>query len=456
MTRKKTMAMDFYKMDVLNNEILDQLECFSLMPMVVFNENKLLYANGFYLDAIEEKSLDMQFHNIYKDISDLYQYNRQEIRVKNKKGDVFYFDAMIKPVVYNKQPATFAMLIDISDRKKYEKNVAQIARLRALIIEISNSILDSVDLNDFYNFVLTTTLKAIDKSTLGTILILKDKQFNTVASYGYSEDIFDFHLPLKEAFIYKETDGRMDSVVNITDTSSLPYYIAVKTSFGEEVYIHSSLSAPIYFQGELYGIINIDSLEKNAFSEDDIKSIQFISKSIEIAITNRLLYEEKAYLSRYDRITGLYNRHFFDEHSEIMVNKAARYDEVFHLVMIDVDNLKQINDQFSHLVGDKLIRKVASTLKESMRESDIFARYGGDEFVGMLFNTTKEDVTTKLENLSKQLLDSSIIKNNEKIDVEISFGVSSFGVDGYSINDLIRIADDRMYLCKNKKKAQYK
>ncbi len=444
--------MDFFQMDLLNDETLDQLERFSLMPMVVFNEQKLLYANNFYLNAIDEQSIDPIFHNIFKGISDLYQYKRQEVQVKNKKGDIFYFDVMFKPVVFDKQPATFAMLIDISDRKKYEQNVVQIARLRALIIEISNSILDSVDLNDFYNFVLITTLKAIDKSTLGTILILKDNCFDTIASYGYSEEIFDFHLPLEEAFIFKETDGKMDRVINISDTSSLPYYITVKTSFGDDVYIHSSLSAPIFFQGELYGLINVDSLEKNAFNDDDIKSIEFISKSIEIAITNRLLYEEKSYLSRSDRLTGLYNRHFFDPHVDIVIKKAARYEEIFHLVMIDVDNLKKINDRYSHVNGDRIIEKVAAIIKESMRESDIFARYGGDEFVGLLHNISKEDTLSKMKYLNEKLTQSPIFVDNETIHAEISYGVSTFGEDGYTINDLIRHADDRMYACKNNKK----
>jgi len=444
--------MDFHHIDLLNHTILEQLERFTLMPMVVFNEHRLLYANIYFQDAIKEETIDPIFNNIYHDIDHLNREPRQEIRVKNSFGETYYFDVMLKTVVYDKKPATFALLVDISDRKKYEQNVAQIAKLRALIIEISNSILDSTDLESFYNFVLNTTLKALDKSTLGTILILEEDYFHTAASVGYSKEVFTFKLPYKESFIYKETNGRVDRIVNIVDATQLSYYIPVTTEYGEQVYIHSALSAPIYFQGKLYGLINVDSLEPFAFSEDDIKSIEFISKSIEIAITNRLLYEEKAYLSRFDRVTGLYNRHFFDEHSDIIIKRATRYDEHFHLVMIDVDNLKHVNDEYSHLVGDEIITLVAQLIKNSMRESDVFARYGGDEFVGLLFNASVDDLIVKFEELNNVLKQTPIPYQGKSIYSSISYGIATFNDDGNTIYDLIRVADDRMYAYKNAQK----
>lgn len=444
--------MDLLQFDNLDQQLLNQLELFTTLPMVVFNHEKLLFFNNTFINSIEEDEIDVVFHNVYHDIDNVNDYKRQEIKIKNKKGNVFYFDAVLKPVVYKQRQAIFAMLMDISDRKKYEQNVAQIAKLRALIIEISNSILDSQDLDDFFDFVLMTTLKALTKSTLGTILVLDGTHFKTAASYGYSDDIYQFKLPLEEAFIYKETDGKVDRIINIKDASKLSYYIPVTTSYGEQVYIHSSLSAPIYFQDELYGIISIDSLEKNAFDEDDIKSIEFISKSIEIAITNRLLYEEKAYLSRYDRITGLYNRHFFDEHIQMVIKRAQRYDESFHLVMLDLDDLKKINDVYSHVIGDKAIEKVAHTIKDFMRDSDVFARYGGDEFVGVLFYGNKEDVLAKLDHLNKQLKISPLKTDQGDIIVSVSFGVATFNVDGTTIDELIRHADDEMYVYKNTQK----
>lgn len=444
--------MDFIHIDLLNQQTLEQLERFTLMPIVVFDEQHLLYSNIYFQDAIKEESIDPVFNNLYHDIDINNYFKKQEIKVKNSFGEVFYFDVMIKQVLFNKKPAFFALLIDISDRRLYEQNLTQTSKLRALIAEISQSILDSTDLNSFYNFVLNTTLKALEKSTLGTILILEGTHFVTIASVGYSSEVFDFKLPLSESFIFKETNGAMNRIINIQDTTRLSYYIPVTTDYGDEIYIKSALSAPIYFQGKLYGLINLDSLSTNAFTDDDIHSIEFISKSIEIAITNRLLYEEKVHLSRFDRLTGLYNRHFFDEYCDMVIKRANRYDEHFHLTMVDVDDLKMINDEYSHLVGDEIIARVAFLLKQNMRDSDIFARYGGDEFIGLLFNSKMECLIDKFELINEELKKTPFEYQGNLIYTSISFGIATFKDDGSSIYDLIRVADDRMYAYKNEHK----
>jgi diguanylate cyclase (GGDEF)-like protein len=445
--------MDFIHIDLLTQKTLEQLELFTLMPMVVFDEQQLLYSNINFQDAIKEENINPIFNNLYHDIDLLNYHKKQEIKVKNSFGEVFYFDAMIKQVIFNKKPAFFALLIDISDRRLYEENLKQISKLRALIAEISQSILDSTDLESFFNFVLNTTLKALDKSTLGTILRLDNDHFITVASSGYSSEIFNFKLPVSESFIFKETNGAMNRIINIEDTTKLSYYIPVTTEYGDEIFINSALSAPIYFQGKLYGVINLDSLSSHAFTDDDMQAIEFISKSIEIAITNRLLYEEKAHLSRFDRLTGLYNRHFFDEYYNVVIKRANRYNESFHLIMIDVDDLKKVNDQYSHLVGDDIISKVASLLKQNMRDSDIFARYGGDEFIGLLFNAKIECLIDKFELINDELKKTPFEYQGSYIYTSVSYGIANFNDDGNSIYDLIRVADDRMYDYKKCHKA---
>jgi diguanylate cyclase (GGDEF)-like protein len=448
--------MEFNHIDLLDQRTLDQLERFTLMPMVVFNEHKLLYSNVFYQDAINEEKIDDQFNNLYYDIDHLNHSPRQEVRVKNSFGETFYFDIQLKQVIYEKKPALFAILLDITDRKSYIKKVDQFTKLRELIVEISDSILNITDIDSFYSLVLKTTLKALDKSTLGTILILDGDHFYTAASVGYSMDVSTFKLPLEQSFIYQETQGRLDQIVKIDEATKLPNYIPVTTEYGEEVYIHSTLSAPIYLQGILYGLINVDSLRPSAFNDDDVKSIEFISKSIEIAITNRLLYEEKSYLSRFDRITKLYNRHFFDEHCDVVIKRAQRYSESFHLVIIDIDDLKLANDKYSHLVGDEIIILVSNLIKQSIRDSDIFARYGGDEFVGLLFNSNYEQLVEKFEQLNQTLMKSSVEYQGSKIYSSISYGIATFSEDGNTIYELIRVADDRMYEYKSSQKDQSK
>jgi diguanylate cyclase (GGDEF)-like protein len=436
----------------LNRETLDQLERFTNMPVLVFNEHGVLYYNAYYPDAIHENTINPVFHNLYNDIDHANLSKTQEVHIKNSLGEVYCFDATLKRVVFENTPAIYALLVSLHDEIEVRNELYQIEKLRELIIEISNSILDDMDIDQFYEYILSTALKAIDKTTLGTILVLDGAYLYPVASVGFSDEVMSLKIKLDETFIYQATKGKMDRIVNIPDLSLIQTYIKIKTEYGDEVQIESTLSAPFHFKGNLFGFINIDSLNKNAFNASDIKSIEFIVKSIEIAITNRLLYEEKVYLSRYDRVTGLYNRHFFDEQSNILIKKAKRYDESFHLIMIDIDNLKVINDQYSHLVGDEIIAQVAAIIKLNIRESDIFVRYGGDEFVGILFNFESQHIHEKFKTLSLDLSRLPIRYQNVEVHAEVSYGIAKFKEDGESIYELIRVADERMYTHKNEKK----
>lgn len=431
---------------------LEEYGKLSNMPMLVFNQDKVLFANKWFLSCINESQLDPIYHNIIGQV--LINGNQQphEITLVNKKGETFYLDSFLSKVVYNKIPAYFALLYQVNERIKFKQEQAKISKLRQLIIDISQSILDDSKLDDFFDFVLKKALQASDKAQLGTILILKDDVFYVGASYGYDEDIQQFKLPAKQSFTYQQTNGKFDQIVNVKDTSGLPFYIPVKTDYGDQVFIGSSLSAPIHVQGEFYGMVNLDAIEKNAFCDEDIQSLEYIRNSIEIAITNRLLYEEKVYLSQYDQVTSLHNRYFFEKHSEYVLKRAKRYNEEFHLVIMDIDNLKQVNDTYGHVVGDMHIHQVAKTIKDTIRASDVFARYGGDEYVGLLFNASVEDVNRIFESIRLSLAQSPINHDDTLIAISISYGVATFPSDGFSINELIHVADKRMYSLKENTK----
>ena len=432
----------------INDHTIEQLELLTQMPMIIYDEQGILYVSNLFKKKFYSHDFENQKDDLFPYFNNIRDHQRKEIQLITNQNESFWFDIIAKPVLYNNKPAMFVVLIDISDRKVAENNAIKTAKLRTLIIDISQSILESSDLKVFFNSVLANTLKAIDKSTLGTILVLDGQHLSTIASFGYSKKIDSFRILLTESFIYNKTNGKLDEIVNITDTEVLPFGFPVETSQGEQIFVKSALSAPIYFQKKLYGIINIDSIEKNAFDDDDVQSLQFISNSIEVAITNRLLYEEKAYLSKYDQITGLHNRHFFAEHSEVVLKKAIRYQESFNLVMIDIDNLKQVNDQYGHIIGDQLIKHVAHQLKHDLRESDVFARYGGDEFIGLLFNASYQDAVIKMEQIAQQLKQTPMMDHLVPIMGSISFGISSFPHDGTTIDELIHVADSRMYLYK--------
>ncbi len=164
------------------------------------------------------------------------------------------------------------------------------------------------------------------------------------------------------------------------------------------------------------------------------RAISVICISKEITDRKRM-EDELRRLSTHDALTNLYNRHFFEE--EVARIQDSRLFPV-SIVMMDLDDLKKVNDQHGHAAGDALIRKAAQVLKESFRVEDIIARFGGDEFVVLLPETGSSEAQVIIDRLRA---------NTEKqADPLLGFSIgSATGEKGSSLPDLMRLADDRMY-----------
>jgi diguanylate cyclase (GGDEF)-like protein len=157
------------------------------------------------------------------------------------------------------------------------------------------------------------------------------------------------------------------------------------------------------------------------------------------------LYEETIYLSRYDKLTNIFNRRYFEEIFEVYFNKALRYSEEFQLVIFDLNGLKIVNDSYGHLAGDKYIETFANKLKNNVRTSDILARYGGDEFIAIYWGTNLKSLDIKLEELHQQLKNNPFSFEGNEIECSFSYGIASYPQEALSYNQLVKVADDRMY-----------
>ncbi|GKT34236.1 diguanylate cyclase, partial [Aduncisulcus paluster] len=178
--------------------------------------------------------------------------------------------------------------------------------------------------------------------------------------------------------------GKMKKSVLINDLSQfLTENIPDMADSSSGRYINASLCSPILVEGEVIGLLNLDSTMVGAFDDSDLDLAEYMREQLEIALTRRQLYDKIVYLSRHDEVTGLYNRRFFEEFAERTLKRSRRYDEKFCLAVFDLNGLKQVNDNYGHQCGDEIIKTFAKALRESFRETDILGRYGGDEFVGI-------------------------------------------------------------------------
>lgn len=147
-----------------------------------------------------------------------------------------------------------------------------------------------------------------------------------------------------------------------------------------------------------------------------------------------------------DQLTNLYNRHYLLEYSERKVAKSNRHDEIFSVLMIDIDHFKSFNDKHGHLYGDKVLQKISNQLRNNIRAEDVVARLGGEEFVIVLDCCRLKDCKAKAESL-RSIIEADNFDGNK---VTISIGVAQFKNNKETFTDLIERADAALYLAKEK------
>ena len=150
--------------------------------------------------------------------------------------------------------------------------------------------------------------------------------------------------------------------------------------------------------------------------------------------------------ARRDALTGLPNRAAFEQHLQDEIARARRYGRTLALALFDVDRFKLINDRFGHPAGDEALRLIARVLQSSLRQSDAVFRYGGDEFAALCPETPREVMARVLERLEENLRG---LGDERRADLlSVSWGVAAWPADATEITELLRVADARLYVCK--------
>jgi diguanylate cyclase (GGDEF)-like protein len=147
-------------------------------------------------------------------------------------------------------------------------------------------------------------------------------------------------------------------------------------------------------------------------------------------------------ISYIDSLTQLYNQRYIIEKVDGELMKSFKKSGNLAILFIDVNNFKEINDKLGHEAGNTLLYQIAQTIRKQVRLNDIVGRYGGDEFICVLFNISKEEAKQILERIQKSIMEMDICQKHK---VSISGGVSIFPDDGINLKELIKVADKRMY-----------
>ena len=203
---------------------------------------------------------------------------------------------------------------------------------------------------------------------------------------------------------------------------------------------------PVIDLKRVYGIIRIDSYEKDVFTLSDQKTLINIAHLASLAASNAKLYRLKLELAVTDSLTGLKTHAFYKEH---LIKMIADNDS-FCVIFIDVDDFKQINDTYGHVVGDKVLINISKKMKDA--NADVTARYGGEEFALIKKGLTVKQGVELAEKIRKNVENLNIAIRRRKLKVTVSAGVAVYPESGRSAESIMSKVDHAMYSAKKRGK----
>lgn len=215
--------------------------------------------------------------------------------------------------------------------------------------------------------------------------------------------------------------------------------------------VKSALEVPMIISGRVLGFIDIwECREERIWSEEEIRVCQTLSNQAAIAIENARLYSEILQLAVTDMLTGIYNRRGLFEAGQRELNRTRRSKRPLSAIMLDIDHFKEVNDAYSHTIGDQVLKELVKICRKNLREIDIIGRYGGEEFVVLLPETHFPRAQQIAERLRLHIAKRPLQTDAGPIAITVSMGIACTTDGKLELATLLDRTDSAMYSAKHK------
>ena len=327
-----------------------------------------------------------------------------------------------------------------------EKKVAVLSTLN----EVGKSFTSTLD----FATVLRLVIKKINvlfRATSSTLFLVDSAQqdlYCKIAIGKHSKEIKNVRFKVGEGVLGEVARTGKFSILNnmARNTNTITDIYNLFPS-----YIHSIVCVPLKTKDRILGIIALVDCSEETLNPEDIFLLSTIAEYSAIAIENAIYVEQIQDLIITDECTSLYNIRHFNNMIEKELARSRRYNHNLSLVLFDLDHFKKVNDQYGHVCGSFLLKEIGCLIKQNLRDVDSAYRYGGDEFLLLLPQTSKKDAFTVAERFCNLFSQNPIkLKKGVHVKITASFGVTSFPEDGNDRNELVFLADRVIYQIKQR------
>jgi diguanylate cyclase (GGDEF)-like protein len=359
-------------------------------------------------------------------------------------------DFIVKPFNEAELVARVRAQTRISD---FYSEVAEDKRNLESMLAISNAVSATLDPAEVLN-IIVNRVATVTGALRCSIVLTASKDEGYVLATNDNPKINDLKLDLAKYPEIKEVMNTK-SPLALEDILNHPLMSGVKDRI-RDLKDMSVLIVPIVIQDEMLGTLFLRTRRKESgFSKKEVDFCKIVANASFRAIKNARRFEkvsqEKDKLKKIavtDALTTLYNHNFFYTRLGEEFDRAVRYETRLSLIMMDIDDFKQINDRYGHRTGDDVLKEVAAMIKRGVRKTDFVARYGGEEFAIIMPHTTTDGAIEEAERL-RELIASHAYAGLIEETITMSFGVASYPEIGVmSSGDFVDRADDALYNAK--------
>ena len=222
-----------------------------------------------------------------------------------------------------------------------------------------------------------------------------------------------------------------------------------KISYLREEGIVFLVILPLISENNTQGFFFLASRVVRDFDFDFASLLTIVANHVTHIIDKLKLFQETRILSITDGLTGLHNTRYFYRCLDLEIARTNRYGNPFSLMIFDIDNFKQLNDNYGHQAGDEVLQELAKIFKSISRETDTIVRYGGEEFIIILPNTPEEETISMANRIRNTVQENTFIVDfNERVKITVSGGIASYPRNAGDAKALLNAADTALYAAK--------